>query len=151
MALDLATQVPRSPFDELEGFCWLPRLIDKKRAHDAGTDGEYSPYPCPGDKGFLKAFGVEAGPLGDVIKGGADDAAVTAWVVANAKDASAATKAAYRAQLIGPHTNLVFALFTRYLAYKNRAAIARHGVDRSKLDSIPKVLAAEEGHPVPER
>ena len=151
MALDLRTQVPRSPFDELEGFPWLARLIDKARAEFAGTSGEYSAYPCPGDRGFLKAFGVDHGPLGELIKSGADDAAIAAWITANARDGSADAKAAYRKTLMGPHGNPIFAAFAKWLAFKSRASLAQRGIPWMSLDSIPKALAAEEGHPVPDR
>lgn len=71
MAPDLTKQVPRSPFDELEGFAWLPRMIDKARATFAGTNGDYTPFPCPGDKQFLRYFGIDAGELGRLIVPGA--------------------------------------------------------------------------------
>ncbi len=40
--MDLRTQPPRSPYDELGGITFLPRAIDKMRAHLAGTAGAYN-------------------------------------------------------------------------------------------------------------
>lgn len=48
MALDLRTDIPRNPFDQIDGYAWLPRLIDKTRAYFAGTKGSYTRYPSPG-------------------------------------------------------------------------------------------------------
>ena len=52
LAKDLSKEFPRSPLDELDGLPWLPRLIDKVRALQAGTLGDYTPFPCGGDRGF---------------------------------------------------------------------------------------------------
>jgi hypothetical protein len=150
-ALDLRTAVPRSPFDELEGFAWLPRMIDKARAYFAGTHGAYTPYPCPGDKAFLGHFGLDAAALGEVIEGGADDAAIAAWVVAHAKDATSEKKAAYRRGLTHPSSNPFMWLVVRVFRAMNGAAIrkASPGVALGRLDTLAKIVTAEEGHPIP--
>lgn len=41
MSTDLTSGAPRSPYDEVGGVVFLPRSIDKMRAHLAGTAGEY--------------------------------------------------------------------------------------------------------------
>jgi hypothetical protein len=43
--------------EELAGYAWLPRLIDKGRAFDAGTLGSYV-HPCPVDQRALALLGV---------------------------------------------------------------------------------------------
>ena len=151
MALDLTTSVPRSPFDELDGFPWLPRMNDKARAHFAGTLGEYSPYPCPGDQNFLRHFGIDAAALGEVIKGGADDAAIAAWVQAHAAKADDATKAAFRAKLRGPERNPVLRLALWFFTRKNLAAIEKNSphVRRDQIVGFSHMVAAEEGHALP--
>lgn len=150
MALDLTHEFPRSAFEELNGFAWLPRLIDKVRAGHAGKMGEYSPYPCPGDKGFLKAFGVDAEALKQQILSGADEAAIGAWVQANAKDPSEATKQRYR---LGHHKspNLLMTIAVVIFRWPLRHLIAQRspGVALSSLDTFAKMTAAEEGHPIP--
>lgn len=146
VAKDLRTQTPRSPFDTLNGFPWLPRLIDKVRADLAGTIGEYVPYPCPADQRFLNAVGVTADALKAQIASGADDPAIGAWVVAN----------------LAPGTPERLAEFHRYLmapslperqealaAYKASVAAAHPDLDLSRGDSFIKVICLEEGHPLP--
>jgi hypothetical protein len=56
---DLSREQP-SPMDEtLAGYAWLPRIIDKARAADAGTLGTYV-HPCPVDQRCLGLLGIEA-------------------------------------------------------------------------------------------
>ena len=71
VAKDLTREVPRSPYEELDGIPWLARLIDKLRAMLAGTLGEYIPYPCGGDRGFLATVGIEPDALRETIASGA--------------------------------------------------------------------------------
>ena len=44
--MDLRKHFPRSMRAKLEGYVHLARMIDKCRAVQAGTEGEYI-YPCP--------------------------------------------------------------------------------------------------------
>ncbi len=149
--LDLTKAVPRSPFDDLEGFLWLPRMIDKARAFYAGKHGEYTPYPCPGDKHFLKHFGLDAEALGALIRAGAPDDEIAAWVAAQAKDSSDAAKAAFRRSQREPYANPLLRLAVVLLRWKNAASIkaGTPGVDLGSLDTFAKLVAAEEGHPLP--
>jgi hypothetical protein len=147
VALDLNNAVPRSPFDELEGYAWLPRLIDKTRAFYAGTHGEYSPYPCVGDKNFLGAFKLDGEALGEVIKGGASDEEIAAWVEAHAKGDKAGFRAALRQKVSNPLINLALK-FVRG-GVKRRLAASQPDVAWERLDTFSKVLAVEEGHPLP--
>jgi hypothetical protein len=146
-APDLTRTVPRSPFDELDGFAWLPRMIDKARATFAGTNGEYSPYPCMGDKGFLGAFKLDANALGDLIKGGAEEAEIAAYVRANAQG----DQEAYRQYLRKPPTNPIIglALFVMRRSVRKKIGASRPDIDWARVDALPKVLAIEEGHPLP--
>jgi hypothetical protein len=45
---------------KLAGYPWLPRMIDKARASQAGTLGTYYRYPCPIDRAFLDLLGIDA-------------------------------------------------------------------------------------------
>ena len=47
-AKDLTTEAPRGLDAELEGYAWLPRMLDKARARLAGTAGSYL-FGCPVD------------------------------------------------------------------------------------------------------
>ncbi|MGA2010039.1 MAG: DUF5069 domain-containing protein [Solirubrobacteraceae bacterium] len=47
-APDLLTATPRPMDAELEGYAWLPRMLDRARATLAGTAGSYL-FGCPVD------------------------------------------------------------------------------------------------------
>jgi hypothetical protein len=145
--LDLTQSVPRSPFDEIDGFAWLPRLIDKARAFYAGKHGEYSAYPCMGDKGFLGAFQLDHVALGELIKSGADDAAIGAYV----KDHAKGDIDAYRQSLRKPATNPLIGIAVYFMrrSVRKKVGASRPDLDWSKVDAIAKILAVEEGHPLP--
>lgn len=150
MALDLNTQVPRSPFDTLEGFAWLPRLIDKARAFYAGTHGDYTPYPCPGDRQFLSYFGLPADALGDLIKSGASDEEIAAWVKRATKRTPAEARAFRDAYLVpSPNPFMRFALGLFIKRSIARVKKARPGADATGVDTMAKALCFEEGHPIP--
>lgn len=54
----MTTSSPFRPMDAtLEGYAWLPRMIDKARAKRAGTLGD-AVHPCPVDRRTLKHLGV---------------------------------------------------------------------------------------------
>jgi Domain of unknown function (DUF5069) len=55
---DLAREEPRAMEETLEGYAWLPRMIDKARAADAQTLGDYV-HPCPVDLRCLGLLRVE--------------------------------------------------------------------------------------------
>jgi hypothetical protein len=148
LALDLTRTVPRSPFDEIEGFAWLPRLIDKTRAHHAGTAGDYLAYPCPGDRGFLLHFGIPVGPLEDLIRSGADDGAIGKWVAAHT---SRGNRERYSKSLGNLPDNPFMSLLVRlYLAGVRRSLRQTHPhLDVSAITSLGHRLCVEEGHPLP--
>jgi hypothetical protein len=151
MALDLTHDVPRSPFDELGGFPWLPRMLDKARAHFAGTRGEYSAYPCAGDKNFLDFFGLDADALGALVRDGESDEAIAVWVKQHAKRPDDGP--AFRRKLLSPSPNplinVAMAIFKWKIAREMRAK--GRPADFSGIDTFSKLIAVEEGHPVPGR
>jgi Domain of unknown function (DUF5069) len=55
---DLASEAPRAMEETLAGYAWLPRMIDKARAADAGTLGDYV-HPCPVDRRCLELLRIE--------------------------------------------------------------------------------------------
>ncbi|MCB0880719.1 MAG: DUF5069 domain-containing protein [Thermoleophilia bacterium] len=66
------------PMDaELEGYSWLPRMIDKSRAARAGTLNDLV-HPCPIDGLCLERLGLDVEEFGDVVAANPDDASVLA-------------------------------------------------------------------------
>jgi quercetin dioxygenase-like cupin family protein len=74
-AKDLRTQEPRSPSAELEGYAWLPRMLDTARATLAGTAGQYL-FGCPVDHTCLARLGVSPDLLLELAGTHGDDQAV---------------------------------------------------------------------------
>ena len=75
--MDLTKQFPRSPIDRLHGIDHLKRLIDKARASNAGTLGEYI-YNCPLDQRLLGHFGISAEDFARLVQTHATDETVYA-------------------------------------------------------------------------
>ena len=59
-AKDLAHEDPAPMDDKLASYPWLPRMIDKARASQAGTLGTYYRYPCPIEHACLDLLGIDA-------------------------------------------------------------------------------------------
>jgi uncharacterized protein DUF5069 len=54
---DLSANPPRRWNETLAGYLWLPRLVDKIRAFQAGTLGAYA-YPSYLDRAFLRQLAL---------------------------------------------------------------------------------------------
>ncbi|MBC7542929.1 MAG: DUF5069 domain-containing protein [Candidatus Sericytochromatia bacterium] len=149
MTLDLTKDVPRSPFATLNGFVWLPRMIDKARAFYAGTMGDYSAYPCPGDKQFLDFFGIDAQAIGTIIKDGASDETITEYV-AKQTSRTAADKQAYALRQQNPPASLLHRVALKVFRRKHRAKFQtlHPNLPFGRIDSFAKMIALEEGHPI---
>jgi len=74
-AKNLAHEDPAPMDAKLAGYPWLPRMIDKARASQAGTLGTYYRYPCPIDRACLDLLGIDADTFRDITNH-ADDQAV---------------------------------------------------------------------------
>ena len=74
-AKDLATDAPRGRDAELEGYAWLPRMLDKARATLAGTPGTYL-FGCPVDHTCMARLGIGPELVLDLAARHADDQAV---------------------------------------------------------------------------
>lgn len=146
VAKDLAKEFPRSPFEDLGGMPWLARLIDKVRALDAGTLGEYTPFPCGGDRNFLMTLGVEADALKQVISGGASDAEIAEWVKAHWTPGAEERIAGYRA---GQREAVTGDYLTYLEGAKAELAKSRPELDLSKITNFAELICVEEGYPVP--
>jgi hypothetical protein len=83
-ATDLTQRPPRSPRVKLGGLVLLPRMLDKGRAHLAGTVGEYH-FNCPLDQRLTAFLAVSADDILKLLKDGKTDTEVLAWVLENTK------------------------------------------------------------------
>lgn len=143
---DLTKAFPRSPYDELAGMAWLPRLIDKVRALGAGKLGEYTPYPCGGDRRFLAMTGLDADALKAQIDAGKSDDEIAAWATAQLSPEAAQNLSAYRRSMFEPVEG-------EMLAYLQGAckelAQQRPELDLSQVDNFSRLICVEEGYPIP--
>lgn len=65
---NLAKEDPAPMDDTLGGYPWLPRMIDKARAADAGALGDYFRYPCPIDTECLARLGLSADLFAEIAR-----------------------------------------------------------------------------------
>lgn len=75
-AKDLAHEDPEPMDAKLAGYPWLPRMIDKARASQAGTLGTYYRYPCPIDAACLDLLGIDADTFREITNDALDGQAV---------------------------------------------------------------------------
>ena len=92
---------PRSPREQMAGWVWLPRFVDKVRLHLADRLHEdYQPNFCV--KGFdlawLEATGLEAQGFVEMVGNTLTDGEVCDWVARNAT-ADSAAKAEFREKM----------------------------------------------------
>ena len=77
---------PRSPYEKMDGWVHLPRLIDKIRLHKAGQLHEdYQPnYLNKGfDLAWFEASGVDPNALIKVVTDSVIDGQISDWIKAN--------------------------------------------------------------------
>lgn len=77
--MDLTKEAPRSPKDKLLGLVSLKRSIDKAKAHNEGTLGEYD-YDCPHDKPLFEFLGTNGEEFAQKVKELKTDDAISGWV-----------------------------------------------------------------------
>jgi hypothetical protein len=70
---DLSREEPAPMDAKLGGYPWLPRIIDKARASQAGTLGDYYRYPCPIDAACLALLGIDDDTFRETANRAADD------------------------------------------------------------------------------
>jgi hypothetical protein len=75
-AKDLTQEDPEPMDAKLAGFPWLPRMIDKARASQAGTLGTYYRYPCPIDAACLELLGIDDATFREIATRAIDDHAI---------------------------------------------------------------------------
>jgi hypothetical protein len=88
---------PRSPRETMAGWVYLPRFVDKIHLHLAGKlHRDYQENFTKGfDGAWLKAAGVTAEQMIEVVKNSVCEGQVADWVAKNVKK-SEADKAAFR-------------------------------------------------------
>lgn len=64
--MDLTNSYPRPGDQLMGGYPWLARLIDKARAYNAGTLGDYI-YPCPIDKELLGELNYSGEEFAEIV------------------------------------------------------------------------------------
>ncbi len=73
--MDLRQHPPRRWSDTLAGMIWLPRLMDKVRAFQAGTLGTYA-YPSALDQSFMRRFQLTPAVIEPLVRDAASDDAI---------------------------------------------------------------------------
>ena len=145
-AKDLTKDYPRSPYEEMGGFPWLARMIDKVRALQANTLGEYVPFPCGGDQRFLGVTGVDPEAFKAQVFSGASDEQLVAWYKANAKVDAAALESYMQSQAQG-YTD------PEMIGYLDNAKAElkkqRPELDVDKAINFGHLICIEEGHAYP--
>jgi hypothetical protein len=143
---DLTREVPRSPYETLGGIPWLARLIDKVRALKAGKLGEYTPFPCGGDRHFLGVLGLDPDALKAEIDADKDDDAIVAWVKAHLPADADARIAGYLEQARAPLSGEMAGWLEEA---KKGLGAARPDLDLSGVSTFGQLICVEEGHPLP--
>jgi hypothetical protein len=87
--MDLTKTYPRSPRAKLAGVAMLARTIDKARAHNAGTPGEYH-FGCGMDKHVLGFLGSDPETFAKKVAELRDEATIEAWAREQLKGKSSA-------------------------------------------------------------
>ena len=135
------TIYPRSPYETMDGWVHLPRLVDKIRLHEAGQLPEdYQPnYLHKGfDLAWFEASGVAPDTLVGVVKGSITDGQVCDWVKANVRVADEA-KTALRDDLLSYGTE--GALRERLIQRKAESGLQ----DRDDIRCMLDYIDADEG------
>lgn len=77
--MNLTTDKPRSAKDTMDGLVSLKRAIDKAKAYNEGTLGEYD-YDCPHDKPLFAFLGTNGEEFAQKVKELDTDDAIAAWI-----------------------------------------------------------------------
>jgi hypothetical protein len=141
--MDLRKQFPRSPKEQLEGYAHVARIIDKARAHNAGTLGEYI-YNCPMDQSWFQLTGISSEAFAEAVRT-RDDRQMAAWIRTQAKPHPPQEINAWNQQLLA-RTPSSPESRQRFLATLKKLA-----PERTDITTWPDLIDLEEGRPVPKR
>lgn len=141
--MDLRTAYPRSMRKKLAGHVHLARMLDKARAAQVGTLGEYI-FPCPLDDRLLEFAGITADQFLEAVRG-RNDEAMADWFRRTARPRSPEEIEAWNEMMLarGPETDEKRAYFTQL----------RDAIDPTRTDitSWADLLDLDEKRPVPIR
>ncbi|HXZ25628.1 MAG TPA: DUF5069 domain-containing protein [Nitrospiria bacterium] len=141
--MDLRNQFPRSPKEKLDGYVHVLRIIDKARAHNAGTLGEYL-YNCPMDQSWFQLTGIAADAFAEAVKT-RDDQQMAEWIRQRAKAHSQGEIESWNRTLLARTPSSPESL-QRFLATRQKLA-----PKRTDITTWPDLIDLEEGRPVPRR
>ncbi|MFQ5673720.1 MAG: DUF5069 domain-containing protein [Nitrospinales bacterium] len=97
--MNLTKTFPRSPKETLAGLVHIPRMIDKARARNAGTLGEYI-FPCPLDNIILNFLDVTAEEFAQRAEDKEDDS-LACWVEEKIRDRAVEEKQSINREILG--------------------------------------------------
>lgn len=153
---DLTTHEPRGLDAELDGYAWLPRMLDKARATLAGTPGGYL-FGCPVDHTCMARLGITPELVLDLAARHTDDQAVLDALRANGIPPAA--EAWFDGQMVEDELQAT----GHYLRVRNHTELpeaeggrvfsgAEHGASVSVvfLDAAPGHAQEPHAHPVEE-
>lgn len=128
---------PRSPRETMNGWVYLPRFIDKIRLHLAGKlPPDYAENFTKGfDGAWLRAAGVSADQMTEVVKKSITDGEVCDWVHKNVKK-SAAEKAAFNNYILNRGTEPEPELQARLKMRKEQSGLAQRHDIKTFVDYI---------------
>jgi len=80
-------QLPRTPYDAINGLVYFPRMLDKIRLHDKGLlPAAYHPHLGSGFDGrCLNLFGVKYEDVKKLVLAGEPDEKVLAWCLTHGR------------------------------------------------------------------
>jgi hypothetical protein len=127
-------QYPRSPKEQINGLCFLARLIDKIRMRNAGQIQDYNYLTVGFDKYLLDKLEIQGVDFEKRVLQGGTDAEIADWVKANSKALTDEEKAEWNNMVLtfGPKAEMAQKAFDR-----NKAALAeKRGVSVEELSHI---------------
>ena len=115
-------QYPRSPKEEINGLCFLARLIDKVRMRNAGQIQDYNYLTIGFDKYLLDKLEIQGTDLEKRVLAGGTDEEIANWVKAKSKALTDEEKAEWNNMVLtfGPKAEMAQKAFDR-----NKAALGR--------------------------
>jgi hypothetical protein len=141
--MDLRRKFPRSPKERLGGYAHVARIIDKARASNGGTLGEYI-YNCPMDQSWFELTGITAAAFAEAVKSRTDQQMVE-WITQYAKPHSPEEIDAWNRTLLG-RTPSSPESRQRFVETRQKLASTR-----TDIVTWPDLIDLEEGRSVPRR
>jgi len=127
-------EYPRSPKEQVNGLCFLGRLIDKVKMRNAGQIQDYNYLTVGFDKYLLDKLEIKGEDFEKRVLQGGTDEEIGDWVKANGKALTDEEKAEWNNMVLtfGPKAPMAQQAFDR-----NKAALAeKRGVSVEDLSHI---------------